>query len=141
MADFFTRTEELERMVGNGNLRGEFAANRVYAVNQHEKGWLNFMGRYGPKAIKNQRQGGPKFVENAAKEMWPDWMDDFADAALKGILTEAMEGAMRDYDDYLKENAPIAQEDGGALRNSGTYTVYDNEVPVRRKESAVPYKD
>jgi hypothetical protein len=137
VADFFTRTKELEEMVGKGTLKGEFGANRIYAVNQHEKNWQNFMGRYGYKEIRNQNQGGPKFVENAWKEMWMDWYEDFADAALKGTLNQVMERAMRDFDNYLKERAPVRDN---KLRQSGEYTVYDGGRVVAKKESQVPYE-
>ena len=136
--DFQQGAEQLAQMVGDGVLKGEFAANRIYAVNQHEKGWKSFMGTGESKKIVNQNQGEGKFVENAWKEMHRDWYEDMADATLKGTLVGAMEGAMKDFDDYLQENAPI---DDGALRKSGTYTVYDGESPVRKKLPSVPYKD
>ena len=134
---FFARTDQLAEMVGDGVLKGEFAANREYAAVQHEKGWKSFMGTGVPKAIENQNRGGPKFVENATKEMFMDWYEDMADATLKGTLEGAMERAMKDYDDYLKERAPI---DDGDLRNSGTYTVYDGERVASHKPSSVPYE-
>ncbi len=137
MADFFARTKQLEQMVGKGNLMGVFAADKVYAVNQHEKGWLSFMGTGQAKAIRQQHQGGGKFVEDAWKEMWMDWYEDMADATLKGTLPNAMERAMKDFDEYLKERAPI---DEGDLRNSGTYTVYDNGTPVAHKPSGTTYE-
>jgi hypothetical protein len=137
VADFFKRTTELKQMVGQGKLKGEFAANKIYAVNQHERGWLNHMGRNGPVQIRQQNQGGGKFVEDAWKQMWQDWMEDFADATLKGTLPHAMEGAMKDFDEFLKERAPV---DKGNLRNSGTYSVYDQGVVVAHKESGTSYE-
>ena len=136
MADFFKRTSELKKIVGQGALKGEFAADRIYAVNQHEANWLSYMGTGKFKEIRNQHQGHPKFVEGAWKQMWHDWMDDFADAALEGRLNSSMERAMKDFDDYLKERAPVRD---GDLRRSGTYTVYDQGVPVAHKESETTY--
>jgi hypothetical protein len=95
------------------------------------------MGTGQPKAIVNQNQGGGKFVEGAWKEMWQDWMDDLADATLKGTLNQAMEGAMQDFDSYLKERAPIRD---GDLRRSGTYTVTDDGTRVAHKESETTYE-
>jgi hypothetical protein len=95
------------------------------------------MGKNGPVQIRHQNQGGGKFVEDAWKEMWQDWMEDFADATLKGTLPRAMEGAMRDFDDFLRERAPV---DTGDLRNSGTYTVYDQGAVVAHKDSGTSYE-
>jgi hypothetical protein len=138
MADFFARTKLLEEMVGDGILKGEFAANKVYAVNQHEKGWRNFLGYMGPKDIERyHRGGGPKFVETPLKERFALWYQEMADEVLEGGLEGAMESAMQDLDSELKRRAPI---DSGDLRNSGTYTVYDGERVAAHKPSQVPYK-
>jgi hypothetical protein len=139
MADFFERTEELAKKIGDGTLRGEFAANRVYAVNMHEKGWRNFLGYLGPKEIERyHRGGGLKFVEAPLKEGFAGWYQEMADQTLEGDLEGAMEGVMKDLDAELQSRAPI---DSGDLRNSGTYTVYDGERVARHKPSQVPYSD
>ena len=140
MADnsFFARTEQLAKMVGDGILKGEFAAEKVYAVNMHEKGWRNFLGYLGPKEIEHyHRGGGPKFVENAIKERFPEFYQRLALAVLKGELADVMEDVMRDMDAELKRRAPVRS---GDLRDSGSYTVYDGEIPVAHKPSSVPYE-
>ncbi len=138
MADFFQRTKLLADMVGDGNLTGVFAADKVYAANMHEKGWRNFLGYLGPKEIERyHRGGGPKFVENAIKEGWPELMEDLADGVLDGTIRERMENAMKYLDSELQRRAPI---ESGDLRNSGTYTVYDSGTPVAHKPSGTTYE-
>ena len=135
---FFARTDQLAEMVGDGVLKGEFAANKIYAVNMHEKGWRNFLGYLGPKEIERyHRGGGPKFVENVIKERFPEFYQRIALAVLRGELEEEMESIMRDFDVELKRRAPV---DSGDLRDSGTYTVYDGERVAAHKPSSVPYE-
>ena len=135
---FFARTDQLVEMVGDGVLKGEFAANKVYAVNMHEKGWRNFLGYLGPKEIERyHRGGGPKFVENVIKERFPEFYQRLALATLNGELEEKMESIMQDFDAELKRRAPV---DSGDLRDSGTYTVYDGERVAAYKPSSVPYE-
>lgn len=139
MADFFERTGALAEMVGDGNLVGHFSVNRIYAVNMHEQGWRNFMGRYGPKEIKRYHQGGgPKFVEGPLKANYPAYYQNLADAALKGKLLEAMKENVEDQDDQLQVAAP---EREGDLKRSGAWRVLDDGKLVFSKESAVPYED
>ncbi len=138
MADFFKRTTELKQLVGQGTLKGEFAANRIYAVNMHERGWLNFRGNQGPKEIRQyHRGGGQKFVESVWKEKWQGWMQNIASDVLDRGPVLAVRDAMEDFDEGLKERAPV--EDGD-LRNSGTYTVYDQGAVVAHKESGTSYE-
>jgi hypothetical protein len=139
MADFFARTKQLEEMVGKGTLKGEFAANRIYAAVQHERGWKNFMGTGTPKEIRQYHQGGgQKFVESVVAEKWQGWMMDIAAETLHRGPQSAVIDAMHDLDEGLKQRAPL--EDGD-LRNSGTYTVKDNGRVIADKPSEVPYRD
>ncbi len=138
MADFFARTEQLAQQVGSGTLRGEFAADKVYAVNMHEQGWRNFLGYQGPKEIQQYHQGGgPKFVESVWKEKWADWYQSMADQVLEGTVADAMEDAMKDFDEGLKTRAPVRD---GELRASGTYTVYDGSGVRAHKPSGSTYE-
>jgi hypothetical protein len=138
MSDFFARTEMLAKQVGNGTLKGEFAANREYAVNQHERGWVNYMGKHGPKEILQYHNGGgQKFVESVWKEKWPSWMQNIASDVLDRGAVLAVRDAMEDFDEGLKTRAPL--EDGD-LRRSGTYTVMDDGTEVAHKESETDYE-
>jgi hypothetical protein len=138
VADFFARTEMLAKRVGNGTLKGEFAANREYAAVQHERGWLNYMGTGQPKEIRQYHQGGgPKFVESVWKEKWPSWMQNIASDVLDRGAVPAVREAMEDFDLGLAHRAPL--EDGELIR-SGTYTVTDDGTVVAHKESEADYK-
>lgn len=138
MADFFERTETLAQMVGDGDLVGHFSVNKIYAVNQHEQGWLNFMGRYGPKKIRRYHNGGgPKFVEAPLLANFEGYYENLGDAVLKGTLPEAMRENLEDQDDNLQWAAP---EDSGDLKDSGAYSVIDDGSVVFSKLSSVPYE-
>jgi hypothetical protein len=137
--DFFARTEQLMQMVGEDELVGEFRVDRVYAVVQHERGWRNYLGAYGPKSIEVYHQGGgSKFVEAPLKENYVMYFERMANGLLKGAVREEMESAMEDMHDELQVRAP---ERDGELKKSGNYTVTDDGNVFARREPEAPYED
>jgi hypothetical protein len=136
--DFFERTSLLKDMVGDGRLTGEFAVNKVYAAVQHEKGWRNYLGAYGPKDIEvYHRGGGPKFVETPLKENYPLYYKHLANGVLEGKVREHMQDAVEDLDAELQVHAP---ERDGELKRAGTYTVRDDGAIFAHKPPETPYE-
>jgi hypothetical protein len=125
---FFERIEELREMVGDGDLTGTLTADTPYAYNQHEKHWLNFMGRYGYKPILEYHNGGgEKFIEAPLMENYPRYFQNLADAVLDGSLIGAMHENVEDMNRELQQNAPVKT---GRLRNSGSTSVTDGGSPA-----------
>lgn len=125
MGSFSARTRQLGEQVGEGDLTGSVTVDQPYAVNQHEMGWLNFMGRYGPKPIRRyHRGGGAKFLEAPLMEKGPtEYMQRLANRALDpGGLVEAMVENMEDLCDEVHERAP---RDRDVLRDSASPKVTD----------------
>lgn len=119
MADgsFFQGVEELKEMVGDGVLKGTLTVDTPYAFNQHERHWINYMGRYGYKRINQYHGGGGEgFVEEPLMENYPRYYQNLADAVLEGTLREAMADNVEDMNDQLKTYAP---EKSGNLKKSG----------------------
>lgn len=58
-----------------------------YLLVQHEGGWENFMGQYGPKQIENYTTPGtgPKFLEGPFLENKPRYKQAMRSAARKGL--------------------------------------------------------
>jgi len=135
---FFGRTELLADMVGDGVLSGTFEVRKVYAAVQHEKGWRNYLGFMGPKDIEvYHRGGGPKFVENALKERYPDFFQNLADGVLDGTLAGRMQENMEAMDGELQVRAP---ERDGELKRAGAWAVEDDGRPVAGKGPETPYE-
>lgn len=139
MADFFERTEALAEMVGDDDLRGEFRVEKVYAAVQHERGWENYLGVYGPKKIKMYHNGGgAKFVEAPLKERYELFFQRLADGTLRGTIRDDMKDAMKDLDDELQVRAP---ERDGELKRAGSYTVTDDDRIHAYKAPGTTYED
>lgn len=58
-----------------------------YLLVQHEGGWENFMGKYGPKRIENYTtpNTGPKFLEAPWLENKPRYQVAIKDAVKRGL--------------------------------------------------------
>jgi hypothetical protein len=57
-----------------------------YIIVQHEKGWLNFMGEYGPKDIERYHGGGgEKFLERPWLENKARYQRAIAGAVRRGV--------------------------------------------------------
>ncbi len=124
MGDFSERVSELQARVGEGDLIGKLEVDTPYAFNQHEKYWVNFMGRYGFNTINRYHNGGgEKFVEGPLMANYTRYLEHLADEVLEGDLPEAMADNARDMNDELRANAP---EKTGRLKGSGTTSVTDN---------------
>lgn len=129
--DFFPRSEALQKVVGDGLLKGRVEVDQIYAWNQHEGGWLNFMGKYGAKRISDHPQSPyqppSKFLENPIKERGPEFAQRLADSVLEGRLIQVMAACMEDLSGEVYDRAPVLFQ---RLRNSGHPQVLDNEQLV-----------
>lgn len=139
MADFFERTALLADMVGDDELAGEFRVEKVYAAVQHERGWENYLGFYGPKPIKMYHNGGgAKFVEQPLKERYEMYFQRLADGTLRGTIRDDMKDNLEDLDDQLQVRAP---ERDGELKRAGSYTVTDEGRQYAYKAPQTTYED
>ena len=120
--DFFERMQALSDDVGDGDLVGSVSFHTVYAWNQHEMRWINFMGRYGPKPILHYHHGGgEKYLERPFFANASGYMQHLADAVfLPNGLHSAMETNMKELAGESAEAAPI---DSGDLRASVEFDV------------------
>ena len=146
--DFFARTEALMETVGDGLLVGNTEVNQPYAYSQHEGRFANFVGRYGPHAIRSHPMGGgpppSKFLGAAVEERGEEFVARLADAVLDGNLTPEMISIQEDLCSEVYDRAP---EFSGRLKDSGAPTVTDDGAPVysrppneERKEGGKPFE-
>ena len=129
MADFFSQTERLARLVGDGHLEGVFAVDGGARTVPLEIGaWKNFMGEYGPKKIEHYNPpGGPHAVQNALEETHETSLVDIAQTVLETGPQEAMVRHVERVDEKFKETAPIRD---GTYRDSAARFVIDDGTPV-----------
>lgn len=136
--DFFEKVRELRENVGRGVLRGTVEMDQVYAWNQHEARWINFMGRDGPKAIREYHGGGgPKFLGGPLLADAHGFVQTLADRLFepKGVvsamiddvekLSDAAAGAAPVEFGDLRESTHPRVEDDGAV-------VYDRPPQIGR---------
>ena len=139
---FFERTDVLMDLVGDGELTGRTEVNQVYAWNQHEGRWLDFMGKHGPKNIDSHpRGGGPppsKFLEDPVKERAEEFVGRLADAVLDGRLVQEMASIQEDLVGEVFDRAPRFND---ILRDSGQPSVFDDGVEVYRREANEPRRE
>jgi len=141
--DFFERSEALLQRVGDGDLKGVTTVDQPYSWNQHEGRWIDFMGRYGPKEIRNHPQGGgpppSKFLENPLKERAEEFVQRLADNVLKpGGLVSEMSSIQEDLVDEVSRRAPRLT---GRLQDSGAPAVYDDGALVYRRPPKAPREE
>lgn len=128
MADFFARTKELEKLVGDGSLVGTFVVNGGGRTIPLEVGyWKEFMGNQGFKKIRNYNDGGPHAVQKSLDETWAGSLEDIA----KGTLVQGPQEGMRRHVGRMREEfqkkAPIRT---GSYRDSYAEVVTDNGMPI-----------
>lgn len=130
---FAEGTRLLEEMVGDGVLEGRTVSDLPYSAVQHEGGWKNFMGKYGPKKIQNHpRGGGSHFLSAPIQENWKHYYDSLADGVLKGELTARMIKVQNDLVGEIAHRAPV---EDGTLRASGQPFVFDNGMLVYHRSA------
>lgn len=125
---FFTRVEELEEKVGDGNLTGKVEVNQHYALDQHE----NY-------SYEHPRGGGPKYLAGPLMASYHKYIQWLRFALLRESLVEAMALSMEDLSEQLDPAAPIDESPNPIrLRRSGHPTVTDNGEIVYDRPSQDP---
>lgn len=139
MSTFGERIDRLKALVGTGQLTGMVTFDQVYAFNQHEGYWLNFLGKDGPKTIKDHPGGGMgKFLTLAltgplAVENFQRIADHVLDDE-EGALIRAMADSAEATAAQASAWAPI---EFGDLRESDHPQVFDNGTVVYDRPPAV----
>jgi len=128
MADFFTETEKLAKMVGNGNLEGIFAVDGGERTVPLEVGyWRNHMGRNGRVEIRNYHDGGPHAAQNSLEETYEISLADIAKTTLKEGPAAGMERHVERVNERFKVNAPKRT---GQYSESTARFVVDDGTPL-----------
>lgn len=139
MASFAERVDVLKQLVGDGDLAGQVDFDQVYAYNQHEGGWLDFMGKYGPKRIHDHPGGGhSKFLTTALTHNALFGVQRLADHVLddeEGSLIRAMADNAEKIAADASAGAPI---EFGDLKESDHPRVYDDGILVYDRPPGVP---
>jgi hypothetical protein len=137
---FHEGVEALKEMVGTGDLSGAVEFDQPYAWNQHEMGWLNFMGRYGPKPIREYHHGGgPKFLQAPMFGEAQTFLQHLADGLYEPEgLVRAMGENMAELAELAAAGAPF---ETGALKGSAHPMVLDDGVVVWDQPPEVPRKE
>lgn len=134
MADFFARTEELAALVGEGDLEGIFGVDGgERTVPLEVGGWLDFMGRYGPKEMEHFTTPGtgPHAAQNALEETHGVSLEDIAASTLTEGPEPAMERHVERVDEEFKRRAPRVT---GEYADSTRRVVIDDGRPVYERE-------
>jgi hypothetical protein len=129
---FGDRMDELQAIVGEGLLIGHVSFDQVYAVNQHEGDWLNFMGRYGPKTMK---RGRPHFLSDPLTGGSNEFMSTIADHVL---IDGPTPGMVQDVEQLADESAAEAPVEFGDLAGSAHPQVTDDGALVYDRPPMVP---
>lgn len=129
--DFLTKTEELAKLVGEGNLSGILAVDGGERSIPLEVGyWRNFMGTEGFKKIENYHEGGPHATQKALEETYIESLEDIS----KTLLIEGPDAGMKRHvsraRDRFRQNAPKRT---GQYSESSAGFVVDNGVPIHEE--------
>lgn len=139
MASFQDRIAELQSQVGVGDLTASIEFDQPYAAVQEEGGWLDFLGKDGPKAIVNHPGGGgSKYLGSALLNYANRAAQNLADHVLddeEGSLIRAQAANAEKIAADASANAPI---EFGDLKESDHPQVLDNGVVVYDRPPAVP---
>jgi hypothetical protein len=136
VADFFARTEQLKKRVGSGSLAGIFAVDGGERTVPLETGfWLNYMGRYGRKEIRNwTTEGtGPHAAQNSLEATYRSSLEDIAKTTLQAGPQGAMKRHVERVDEKFQTIAPL---DEGTYRQSTGRFVTDNGQLIHEKYGA-----
>jgi hypothetical protein len=121
---FFEGVDELKELVGSGTLTGKVEFDQVYAWNQHEGRWINFMGHLGPKVMT---RGSPQFLAGPLMDLSETMLQTIADHVLVDGPDVGMVQAMEDLAAASAAAAPI---EVGVLKGSAHPSVEDDGVVV-----------
>lgn len=127
--------DELHALVGRGHLQGTVEFDQVYAFNQHEGFWVDFLGRLGPKEME---RGRPHFLSGPLTAGADEMMHTVADHLLKdGALSAMVENVLK----LAADSAAAAPVEFGDLADSAHPMVTDDGVVVFDQPPIVPRLD
>jgi hypothetical protein len=132
MRSFSEGIDALQELVGKGHLVGTVEFDQVYAVNQHEGDWVNFMGRYGPKAMEH---GRPKFLEQPLLEGATGFMQTVADHTLHDGPAAGM---IEDVEKLADESSAEAPVEFGDLKGSAHPVVTSDGSVIYDRPPLIP---
>lgn len=134
MADFFSQTEKLSKMIGEGHLSGVFAVDGGGRTVPLEVGyWRNHMGRNGHVEIKNYHDGGPHAAQNSLEQTYKGSLADIAKTTLKEGPAAGMERHVERVNEQFKVKAPKRT---GQYSESTARFVIDNGQPTFERYGA-----
>lgn len=129
--DFQQGAKELSELVGDGDLVGHFLVDGGARTVPLEVGaWRNFMGRYGPKNIRNYNDGQPHAAQNSLEATYRGSLEDIAKTLLKTGPREGMERHVETVHDEFQTRAPRRT---GSYRDSTGRVVVDDGTPVHER--------
>lgn len=127
--------DELHKLVGAGTLKGSVEFDQVYAFNQHEGYWVDFMGHLGPKSMQ---RGRPHFLSAPLTAGSDEMMRSLADHLLKdGPVLGMIEATEK----LAVESAAATPVEFGDLADSAHPVVTDDNVVVYDRPPIVPRLD
>lgn len=127
--------DELHTLVGRGSLKGSVEFDQVYAFNQHEGYWVDFMGHLGPKTMT---RGRPHFLSAPLTAGSDEMMRSVADHLLRdGPVSGMIEATEK----LAVESAAAAPVEFGDLADSAHPVVTDDGVVVYDRPPIVPRLD
>lgn len=132
--DFFTRTKELEKLVGGGLLVGTFAVNGGARTIPLEVGFW----RSGPNARVRMEDfttpgTGPHAVQKSLETTYRSSLEDIARTTLESGPQEGMKRHVERMDSEFKKRAPRVT---GEYADSTARIVTDNGVPIHEQFGA-----
>ncbi len=128
---FADRVNILQDRIGHGRMVGQVEVDQVYAAVQEAGGWLNFMGQYGPKEIRNHPGGGtspalgPTLHDGATR-----YMLHLADGVRDGRESGLLDAMVENVEDISDRYRAVAPHEFGGLSESGHPTVTDDGAVV-----------
>lgn len=122
---FIPRIDELQEIVGNGNLTMRANVHQPYAAAEHNRYYY-----------KHPRGGIPNFLGAPFEAEHSDQLQTIADSGIENLLAGAIDAVHR-FEDWVQEYAPVEFE---ALRNSTNLYVEDRGAVVYEKQQTAPYE-
>lgn len=124
MADFFSRTRELEDLVGEGTLHGELNVDGGGRTIPLEVGyWVNHMGRNGYVAIENYSGGiNPHAIAGSLQATYQTAFRRIAEETLEQGPDQGMVEGVRAMRREFQNRAPVVT---GSYRDSWREYVVD----------------
>ncbi len=123
---FNARIEELQQLVGEGNLRMSVNVHQPYAAAEHNIHYY-----------KHPRGGMPDYLEAPFDAEHGDMLIILSEAVLDGSLREAAIDAVGKFEEWVETYAPV---EFNVLRNSCNLYVEDNGVMYYERPQKAPYE-